>query len=301
MLSPSSAPSSASLYTPPTPALPSLQGLAAQGRVWRAHSLGQATAAVVPSGFAALDAELPGGGWGTGQLNEILSPPGAMLAWRLLAPALRGWLGEPAAAAPNPGTSPRTRRTAAAGRLPRQLLLIGPPHAPGLLGLAAAGLAPGQIVWIAAETAHERLWATEQALRTPGPTAVMAWLPEVQTGQPALIRRLQCSAQGGEALCFVLRPEAARQQASAAPLRTLLAPGPGFALQLQLLKRRGPAHEQPLRLRALPAGWERLLSERILQERWLQDGPRPAITVAPATPAQEARDALDRAALAAGR
>lgn len=300
MLSPSSAP-----FLPPPPALPSLQGLAAQGRVWQANSLGTSSAPVAPSGFAALDAELPGGGWATGQVNELLSPPGAMLAWRLLAPALGRWL-TTEAPTPTPATAPRPRRRAPAQNAARrQLLLIGPPHAPGLLGLAAAGLAPEQVVWIAAETAHERLWATEQALRTPGCAALVAWLPELHGSPPALIRRLQCSAQGNAGLCFLMRPEAARQQASAAPLRAWLAPGPGFALQLQLLKRRGPAHEQPLLLRALPAGWERLLSERILSERWLQDGvprPIPALppTANPITP-QEARDAMDRAALAAGR
>lgn len=218
-----------------------------RGRVWRADSLGGSTSPVLPSGHARLDAELPGGGWATGALNEILCAPEARLEWRLLAPALAPWL-----------------RADARGAQRKRLLLIGPPCTPGLCGLLNAGLPPAQLIWIAAATAQERLWATEQALKNPATAALMAWLPELHSAQPAQIRRLQAAAQGAEGVCFLIRPEAALQQSSAAPLRARLAPGEGFSLRVQLVKRRGPAHETPLVVPALPAGWARLLSPRVL-------------------------------------
>src|SRR5436309_12736922 len=55
--------------------------------VWR----GGATfsrAAAVPSGFSVLDGELPGGGWPTGGLTEILGLQQGSGALRLLLPAL---------------------------------------------------------------------------------------------------------------------------------------------------------------------------------------------------------------------
>ena len=43
--------------------------------LWRAHQLGRAGAAgALASGFAALDAVLPGGGWPAGALTELLLP-----------------------------------------------------------------------------------------------------------------------------------------------------------------------------------------------------------------------------------
>lgn len=270
--------SALSIATPGWPAgLPPALGQ----RLWRASSLGASSSPVAPSGFAALDAELPGGGWASGQVNEILCPREAALEWRLLGAALRVWLAGP--------DLPRVpaRRPARPALPPKTMLLIGPPHTPFLPGLQALGIAPAQVVWIAADTEPERLWAAEQALRNPATAALIAWLPELRGAQSQQIRRLQSATQGSQALSFLLRPEAARTQASAAPLRALLSPGEGFAIRVQLLKRRGPAHEQALTLPALPPGWERLLSLRVLS------GQRP---IHPARPRQDTSHALARPA-----
>ena len=40
--------------------------------VWRAHQLANDTSARIPSGFVALDQQLPGGGWPTRNLIELL-------------------------------------------------------------------------------------------------------------------------------------------------------------------------------------------------------------------------------------
>src|SRR3546814_20952166 len=60
------------------------------------------------------------------------------------------------------------------------------------------------------------------------------------------------AAQGGDTLCFALRPATAAQQASPAPLRLALAPVPG-GLSIHILKRRGPACAEPLNIVFEPA------------------------------------------------
>jgi protein ImuA len=222
-----------------------------QGRLWRGSSLGAATDPTLPSGFAALDAELPGGGWPLRAVTELLTPQSGVLEWRLLAPALQRWWAGQATPAPAAG---RRARQAAAPAL-RTLLLVNPPHAPHLPGLQALGLPPAALVWVATSTPAEALWAAEQAIKSR--VAVLAWLPEAR---PEQIRRLQVGALSTDAPSLLLRPERAAQQSSAAPLRLLLRPGEGWALDVHLLKRRGPAHEGWLRLPAVPGAVQPLLT-----------------------------------------
>src|SRR5574343_233370 len=56
--------------------------------LWRARGGQVVPAQVCASGFAALDAELPGGGWPQRALTELLLPGPGLGEWRLLAPAL---------------------------------------------------------------------------------------------------------------------------------------------------------------------------------------------------------------------
>lgn len=240
-------------------------------QVWRASSLGASSSPCLSSGFAALDAELPGGGWPTHSLSEILCPPGLHLEWRLLLPALRGLLAEPPIqAATSPGRG-RARKPSAprAQQQQRPLLLINPPLIPHLPGLQAAGLAPQQLIWLAPETPNQQLWAAEQAIKSNAAAALLLWLPKLR---PEQLRRLQTQALGLDAPLFLFRPEAAAAQSSAAPLRLHLdlALGAGNPqqeladLQLRILKRRGPAFEGLLQLPALPSGLERVLTATML-------------------------------------
>jgi protein ImuA len=212
---------------------------AVDASLWRGCELaGQQATRVQASGWPELDAELPGGGWPLGALTEVLSPQSGVLEWRLCAPALK-----PVVAAG--GT----------------VLVVAPPQVPHLPGLGQMGLEPSRLVWVQAEAPAQRLWATEQLLRSGACAAVLAWLPQVR---PEQLRRLQLAAQGGQALLWAFRPEAARHEASAAPLRLLASPGRPLggpargaagalaSIQLQLLKRRGPVHEQALQLPAWP-------------------------------------------------
>ena len=234
-------------------------------QVWRASSLGACVKPCVPSGFHTLDAELPGGGWPTGGLSEILMAPFALLEWRLLGPALKPLLAEPieAARAGRPGT--------AAGCA---MLLINPPHTPHLPGLQACGLPAKQLIWIEAGTQQQRLWTIEQAIKSNAAAAILAWLPEAR---PEQIRRLQCCAQGANAPIFLFRPLQERAQSSAAPLRLALSHGADWCLQVQILKRRGPVHGGVLSLPALPAGLAQVLTPTMPARAQLASPPPAAV------------------------
>lgn len=221
-----------------------------QGRLWRGSSLGSAADPALPSGFAALDAELPGGGWPAKAAVELLVPDAGVLEWRLLAPGLGHWWAGQAMPAPLPG-----RRQRQAAPALRTLLLVNPPHTPHLPGLQALGLPPSALVWVQAATPAQALWAAEQAIKSR--VAVLAWLPEAR---PEQVRRLQVCALSSDAPVFLMRPDSARHQSSAAPLRLVVQPGEGWNLAVHLLKRRGPAHEGWLTLPATPGGVAPLLT-----------------------------------------
>jgi len=190
----------------------------------------------LPSGHARLDAELPGGGWALGGLNEILLEQPGALEWRLLAPAL--------------------------AQRQQPLLLINPPHTPHLPGLAATPL-----LWITPETPRQVLWTTEQAIRAGDGGAVLAWLPALRDARPEQIRRLQAHALASRVPIFLFRPQAAAGQSSAAPLRLLLRAREPWQVEIHLLKRRGPAFEGWLALDATPPQLAPLLTPRMRTAR----------------------------------
>ena len=258
-----------------------------EGRLWRGSSLSTAADPALASGFAALDAELPGGGWPLRAVTELLTPQFGVLEWRLLAPALRGWWA--AQALPGAAAGAAGRRARASMPALRSLLLINPPHTPHLPGLQALGLPHGALVWVSAATPAQALWAAEQAIKSR--VAVLAWLPEAR---PEQIRRLQVNALSSDAPAFLVRPERAGQQSSAAPLRLVVKPGEGWGLNVHVLKRRGPAHEGWLELPAVPGAVEPLLTAA---KRKPAPAPGPAPAPAPASPPTERADALARPVL----
>ncbi len=232
--------------------------------LWRASQLARSRDAALPTGYALLDAELPGGGWPVRSLTELLLPHPGVGEWRLLAPVLA--------------------RIAHAGRT---LMLIDPPatlHAPAL---EALGVPARQLVLVRARdrpspshgrpkmgllplggTARSAQGAptpshghpkmgllplggtarSAQGAPTPShgrarellPAADMLWALEqaLKSGHvgavlawlPAQVRadtlrRLQLAAQAHQGPAFVLRHSAVRQQPSPAPLRLMLSSG----------------------------------------------------------------------------
>jgi protein ImuA len=207
--------------------------------VWRGDALGRPVASsACASGFDALDAVLPGGGWPGFGLTELLLSPAGSLEFRLLGQALG--------------------RVCATGAC---VALIGAPCGPHLPGLLPHGITARQLVWVRADTPAERLWATEQLIKAGCCGALLAWLPQAR---PAQLRRLQVLAGTHEGPVWLCRPAVAARESSAAPLRLRVRPGEGWALQVDVLKRRGPPLAHTLHLPALPAGLSAVLPPRLL-------------------------------------
>ncbi len=228
--------------------------------VWRASQLGVGRAAVTPSGFAALDAQLPGGGWPHRVLTELLLLHPGVGEMRLLAPALVARVGEGGAASDVHDAATRC------------VMLFDPPAALCGWGLRQLGLDARRWLIVQGRAAQGRLvsgrpvqdkpqlsqrlgpgadllWALEQALRSGHLGAALAWLPAGCRAD--VLRRLQLAAQAHDGPVFVFRELQARSRPSVAPLRLALAPAGIDALAVRLLKRRGPLLAEPLRL-ALP-------------------------------------------------
>lgn len=213
-------------------ALPS----AIQAAIWRGHEIGAIVTNIVSSGFDALDAELPGGGWPCQSLTELLQAQPAVLEWRLLAPALRA--------------------TAAKGQT---IVIVSPPNRPHVPGLQQLGLDERQLIWIDAGTPSHQLWSVEQLLKANACGALVAWLNHVR---PDHMLRLQVCSQRFEGVAFICRPEVARHQASAAPLRVQASLGQDWRLRVHVLKRRGPVHEGHVDLLSVPGSLASVLTPR---------------------------------------
>lgn len=192
-----------------------LQALLARPDLW----LGGGTerpggAAVLPTGLAALDALLPGGGFPLGALTEILLPQEGIGELRLLVPAL-----------------------AAQSRQGRWIAWIDPPHVPYAPALAAMGVRLSRVLLVSAGTDRDRLWAAGQCLRSGACGAVLAWPGEC--GDRSL-RRLQLAAGKGGGAGFLFRPEKAAARPSHAALRLRMERSPRGAV-VEIVKGRGGA------------------------------------------------------------
>jgi protein ImuA len=207
--------------------------------IWRGNELGSSVQETISTGWAELDAELPGGGWPCHAITEVLQPQPGVCEWRLLAPALK--------------------RIVAAGK---SIVVVGPAQRPHLPGLRFLGLDEKQLVWVQADAPAQRLWTTEQLVKSNACGALISWLPQARQEQ---IRRLQICAQSCEGPVFLCRPAAAEHEASAAPLRVQLTYGLDWELRLRILKRKGAVHEGAIALRSVPGGLESIITPRLLK------------------------------------
>lgn len=192
--------------------------------IWRGDRCAAAPLPTVASGFAALDAELPGGGWPRGALTELLVDGTGIGELSLLTFSLAnirqsgGWS-----------------------------LLVAPPHPLHAPAWAAADVDLAKLAVVSPASGRDALWAMEQALASGAPRAVVGWLPYADA---RALRRLQVAAVAGGTLAFLFRPTRLAVDSSAAPLRLQLA-GEDGQLAVRILKRRGPPLAATIRL-ALP-------------------------------------------------
>jgi hypothetical protein len=172
-----------------------------------------------PSGFANLDAQLPGGGWPIGALTECLLDTHGIGELSLWMPALR-----------------------ILTRAKRYLALIAPPFVPYAPALVQHGIPLEQIIVIDTHAVGDSLWVTEQTLRCAAFGAVLAWPSSAQSITDKQLRRLQLAAEAGRNLGVLYRPLAAAQNASPAALRLKLQadkPASSRSLQVTIHKCRG--------------------------------------------------------------
>ena len=205
---------------PVTPAAHSaaLAHLLAHPASWRGGDCAPEPASIA-SGFAELDAALPGGGWPRGALTELLLEREGIGELRLTLPALV--------------------RLQAEGR---SVVWVSPPHRPYAPALAAVGLDLTRLVVVRGCTTAEALWAYEQALRAPECGAAFGW---IHAHEDRVLRRLQVAAREGRTWGVLWRRPGQRASAISAPLRLSLAPDRG-TLAVRVLKRRGADLAQPI-------------------------------------------------------
>jgi cell division inhibitor SulA len=198
-----------------------LEELLAHPSVWRGRS--RAAVETLSTGFDALDAGLPGGGWPRHGLIEILTPQPGVGELYLLLPVLAAL----------------SRATPA-----RWCTWVSPPHEPYAPALEAQGVVLERMLIV---RTHLPLWAHEQALRSGACEMALAWLPRVS---PRAIRRLQLAAEQGRALGVLFRSQRLAGVASPAMLRVLLEPlkeDGRHGARITLIKSRGGSR-QPIDL-----------------------------------------------------
>jgi cell division inhibitor SulA/protein ImuA len=221
--------------------------------IWRGAELARSACPGIATGFAVLDAELPGGGWPRGALTEILPQHEGIGELRILGPALA--------------------QLAAQGKF---IAWISPPHLPYAPALAAAGIGLERIVIVKTTKDSDSLWAAEQALGSAACGGVLAWPREIGFAQ---LRRLQLAAEGGRCLAVLFRPTEAAREPSPAVLRIGLATAAG-GLALSLLKRRGAPLSRPIFLPALLAPLTAAGSNPPRLNAHVVDSPAPAAIAA---------------------
>ncbi|GAC1406347.1 MAG: hypothetical protein NVSMB6_02450 [Burkholderiaceae bacterium] len=232
--------------------------------VWRASQMGVSKAKVTPSGFPALDRELPNGGWPASVLIELLLSQNGIGELRLLAQNL-----------------------SALTRAGKTVILLAPPHIPFAPALAELGMNLEYVLMIQTDKPMDRIWAVEQTLKSASFGALLCWLPQAR---PDHLRRLQLAAGNGDGLCFVFRPIASQRESSPAPLRIACRATSCGGLEVDIVKRRGPVFREPILVPLqVPAALEKTFARRTqvpLPDRCspVVTGTASAVKSAPANP-----------------
>ncbi len=193
--------------------MPPLDDLLHHPGLWRAREQGTGSQPPgLPTGFAALDRCLPGGGWPRRGLIEILTDRHGIGELSLLMPALAAICGEESGEG--------------------WLAWISPPYQPYAPALAACRIDLRRVLVVRAQPVA---WAMEQALRSGACSAALAW---ASSGPLAVLRRLQLAAEQAASFAVLFRPACEARDPSPAVLRIALDSDPA-GLTLRILKSRG--------------------------------------------------------------
>ena len=169
-------------------------------RVWRGRDQAQRRAGLA-SGYPELDRHLPGGGWPTEALTEILTEQYGIGELRLLMPALARLSAEDVP--PDHGE-------------PGWIAWVAPPFQLYPPALQQCGIDLSRMLIVRPKHPSEVLWSAEQALSSGTCAAVLFWTGELDDQAS---RRLQLAAEKGHSWAVAFRPMLARQQPSVAALR----------------------------------------------------------------------------------
>jgi hypothetical protein len=168
---------------------------------------------IEPSGSASLDAVLPGGGWQSGTIVELMPMSDGIGELRLLMPAL-----------------------AKITQSERHVAMIAPPYIPFAPALLRHGLRLEHFWIIRAQSAADILWSAEQTLRCKSFGAVLAWPSAIRDRE---VRRLQLAAEAGSSIGFVYRQPSAARESSPAAVRLRLQADVTGQMSIDVVKCRG--------------------------------------------------------------
>lgn len=103
---------------------------------------------------------------------------------------------------------------------------------PNAEGLTQFGVSLDRLLLVRANSQIDALWATEQALATPGTIALCAISPDKKTMSLTATRRLLLAAEKHKTQCILLRLDQAGASAAWSRWRVNTAPGQGMAREL---------------------------------------------------------------------
>ena len=179
--------------------------------LWRGRDTAHISVTRLKTGFAELDAVLPGSGWPTNALVEIVAAQWGIGELQLLLPVI--------------------------AQLSRQhywIVWIAPPYLPYAPALDQSDVHLSRILVLSPKDAnHDTLWSMEKILRAEACGMALAW-PEKLTSRS--MRRLQLAAEAGNSLGVVFRTT--DPGVSPAALRLHLSTQDNL-LQVRILKARG--------------------------------------------------------------
>ena len=189
-----------------------LEALLQHPGIWRGNELSNVALPGIPSGFAELDRELPGGGWPRGVLTEILYNLEGIGEVSLFLPALAKLSQEKA-----------------------WIAFVNPPYLPYAPALAGSNIDLSRIVLLRTRSSGESMWAMEQALRSGSCSAVLGFMRYCNERG---LKRMQAAAEAGKCFAVYFTHDHHALHGSPAALRIKLAPQRQGTL-VQVIKRRG--------------------------------------------------------------